>query len=139
MSNTTAPWVHRSARVDDAAALSTLAEWLSHVQLASTTDQEELERCSAALERIALASGVLMRQLGDLSLDRCDFTDHLLADERHRVAEAQRAAFQDALGSLVERARQRRGRHANVVPVQDLLPLLPARLREPAPASPAAV
>ncbi|WP_273653906.1 hypothetical protein [Cellulomonas fimi] len=131
MSNTSVPWVHRPARVDDAAALGTLAEWLSHVQLTDTDDQEELERCAQALERIALASGVLMRQLGDLSLDRCDFSDHLLADERHRVAEAQRAALQDALGTLVDRARARRGRYANVVPVADLQPLLPSHRQPP--------
>lgn len=125
MSNTSVPWVHRSARIDDASALSTLAEWLTNVQLDSSNDQEELERCAAALDRIALASGVLMRQLGDLSLDRCDFSDHLLADERHRVSEAQRTALQDALAEQVERARARRGRHANVVHVSDLQGLLP--------------
>lgn len=131
MPNTSVPWVHRPARVDDAAALGTLAEWLSHVQLTDTDDQEELERCAQALQRIALASGVLMRQLGDLSHDRCDFSDHLLADERHRVAEAQRAALHEALGTLVDRARARRGRHAGVVPVADLQALLPSPRQAP--------
>jgi hypothetical protein len=116
----------------DIASLEALAEWLAHVQLDSETDQALLERGTLALDRIAFASGVLMRRLADLTDERASAPD----DEENRavVALARERGLLAALHQLVDQADARHGLRRGQVRTADLRSILPALDDGPRPA-----
>jgi|GEM_PF-1544816 len=115
----------------DVASLEALAEWLAHVQLDNETDQALLERGTLALDRIAFASGVLMRRLADLTEERSAVPSH--DEERAVVALARERGLLAALHQLVDQADARHGFRRGLVRTGDLRLILPAVDDRPRP------